>query len=65
MLGKRYGKLPSQVLRDGDSFDLMVFDVAQTYEAYQNKKANKQDISDMLSKDELEAQMAQFKNRKK
>jgi|TARA_B100001093_G_C26396657_1_gene829477 hypothetical protein len=37
-LAKRYGKLPTEVLRKGDSFDLSVMDVALTYEKYQRDK---------------------------
>jgi hypothetical protein len=38
-LGKRYGLLPSEVLRKADTFDLYVIDAALTYENYQHKKA--------------------------
>ena len=38
-LGKRYGLLPSEVLRQADTFDLYVIDAALTYENYQHKKA--------------------------
>ncbi len=54
VLGQRYGKLPSEVLRTADSFDVMVFDVAVTYEEYRNKKQNKGDINDMTDPRELE-----------
>lgn len=37
-LATRYSKLPSQIVREGDSFDLMVMDVALTYEKYQRDK---------------------------
>lgn len=38
-LGKRYGMLPSQVLSQGNTFDLYVMDAALTFENYHNKKA--------------------------
>jgi hypothetical protein len=38
-LGKRYGMLPSQVLSQGNTFDLYVMDMALTFENYHNKKA--------------------------
>lgn len=41
-LAQRYGKLPSQLLAEADTFDLMVFDVAMTYQAAQSSKQNKQ-----------------------
>ena len=37
-LATRYSKLPSQIVREGDSFDLMVMDVALTYEKYQQRQ---------------------------
>lgn len=40
-LGHRYGQLPSQVLRNGDSFDITVIDVALTYKAFVEQKHNK------------------------
>lgn len=39
-LGKRYGLLPSEVLRRADTFDLYIMDAALTFESYHNKKAN-------------------------
>jgi hypothetical protein len=54
-LGRRYGKLPSEVLKTADSFDIMVFDVAATYENYLNKKANNKDVSDMYSQEDINA----------
>ena len=38
-LAKRYGKLPSEILRDGNTFDLFIIDAALTYEQYHHKKA--------------------------
>ena len=40
-LGHRYGQLPSQVLRNGDSFDITVIDVALTYKQFVEQKHNK------------------------
>jgi len=59
-MAKRYGVLPSNLLANGDTFDLMVMDVAVNYEVIQNAKANKQPLSqDMLTrevgKDKLES----------
>ena len=39
-IGKRYGLLPSQVIREADTFDLYIMDAAMTFEHYHNKKAN-------------------------
>lgn len=38
-VAKRYGKLPSEVLREANTFDLYVLDAALTYEQYHHKKA--------------------------
>jgi len=40
-LGKRYGKLPSEIISQADSFDVSILDVAFTYERYVNDKNNK------------------------
>lgn len=37
-LGKRYGLLPSEVLKRGNTFDLYIMDAALTFEQYHNKK---------------------------
>jgi hypothetical protein len=54
-LGKRYGMLPSEVLRKADTFDLYVIDAALTYENYQHKKAmnNGQVPAEMYSTEQL------------
>lgn len=45
-MAQRYGCLPSHLMKDGDSFDLMVFDVAHNYEGIQQAKANKQPLTE-------------------
>ncbi len=37
-LAKRYGVLPSYLIDKGDTFDLMVMDVATSYERHINNK---------------------------
>lgn len=37
-LGKRYGILPSEVLRRGDTFDLYIMDCAMSFERYHQQK---------------------------
>jgi hypothetical protein len=41
-MAQRYGILPSQLLREGDSFDITVMDVALTYQNYKNKDSAQQ-----------------------
>lgn len=38
-MAKRYGCLPTQILSNADSLDYYVFDVALSWNNYQNKKA--------------------------
>lgn len=54
-IAKRYGKLPSEVLKHADTFDLYVMDIALTFEQYHHKKAmNKgQEPIDNYSNDQL------------
>ncbi len=40
-LGERYSMLPSQVLAQGNTLDLWVFDVAVTYRNYKADEQNK------------------------
>lgn len=39
-VAKRYGKLPSEVLKTGDTADVQCAELAIRYEAYLNKQAN-------------------------
>jgi len=51
-LGKRYGLLPSEVLRRADSFDLYIMDAALTFESYHHKKAvNKNHVPDLTNEE--------------
>lgn len=52
-LGKRYGMLPSQVLKDADTFDLYIMDVAMSFENYHNKKASGKNVTPDFSQQEL------------
>jgi hypothetical protein len=52
-LGKRYGKLPSEILLKADTFDLMVFDVAVTYEQFQHNKQDK-NHTEMYSQESIQ-----------
>jgi len=39
-LAQQYGKLPSEILAKGDTFDVLVFDVSATYKRQQQRKAD-------------------------
>lgn len=64
-MAKRYGTLPSQTLLNADSFDLMVFDVAMTYEKMQHDKANNKVDSSMYKQEDLQAIMDRAQGREK
>ena len=38
-IGKRYGLLPSEVIKRADTFDLFILDAALTFEQYHHKKS--------------------------
>lgn len=54
-LGKRYGLLPSEVVKRADTFDLYVMDVVMSWEQYQHKKATakKGEFVPDINKDQL------------
>ncbi len=41
VMGETYGLLPSEILKRGDTFDMLVFDVANTVREYREKKNSK------------------------
>jgi len=43
-IGKRYGILPSDVLRRADTFDLYIMDTALSFEKYHKDKQNNNGI---------------------
>lgn len=60
-LGKRYGLLPSEVLKRSDTFDLYIMDAALSFEQYHHKKAmnnGKEPIQDYITQEQL-VQIAQ------
>jgi hypothetical protein len=59
-IAKRYGKLPSEVLKSGSSIDLQIANLAVSYENYLHQKhQKKQDgvITPELSTDEMKAML--------
>ena len=61
-MGQRYSVLPSELLRRGDSFDLMVMDVALSYQQYQESKKDGKTFNDMLDTDDLARYAERVKN---
>lgn len=62
-LARRYSTLPSKLLCDADSFDLMVFDVAVTWEKLQHDKQNKKVDPSMYDQQELQSIMDKVKGK--
>ena len=64
-LGHRYGLLPSELLRRGDTMDVHVFDVAQSYQDYVRTKAETgREPAPRLSQDQLQEMMNKVKGKK-
>lgn len=63
MMAHKYGMLPSQVLRNADTFDMMVFDVANTVEAELNRDTSSPDydINNHIDPKELEENYKLFR----
>lgn len=53
-IATRYKKLPSEILSEGDTFDMLVMDVAVTYDQYiRNKKDKKPQPGHMYDPEQL------------
>lgn len=65
-IGKRYGKLPSEILESGSSVDLQIAHFAASYESWLSKKhRDKADgkISNDLSQDEMLDMLNRVRNK--
>lgn len=62
-MAQRYSVLPSNLLKNADSFDIMVYDVAVTYQRIQEDKANKRVSPDLYKQEDLQAIMDKVKNK--
>jgi len=62
-MAQRYSVLPSNLLKNADSFDLMVYDVAVTYQKIQEDKANKRVSPDLYKQEDLQAIMDKVKKK--
>ena len=53
-VANRYGVLPSQVLREGNSLDVLIADTYQGYQTFlHNKSKGKASVGDQYTQDEL------------
>ena len=64
-LAHRYGMLPSQVLKVGDSLDITVLDVALTYKQFLEQKHNRDSSFDnkLFDEEQLKAAVERAKSR--
>lgn len=61
-VAKRYGKLPSEVMKSGSNLDLYVAELSVGYQNYQTQKANgEQPMNHSLSTEELQERLARHK----
>lgn len=66
VMGETYGLLPSEILKRADTFDMLVFDVANTVREYQQKKNSndpsvKADVGKQYSTDQLLGAVNKFR----
>lgn len=62
-MAQRYSVLPSRLLCDADSFDIMVYDVAISYEKMIRDRQEGKVDQKMYSQDELVERFKEVKNR--
>jgi len=62
-MAERYGKLPSEVLRDASTVDLIVFDVAVSYRNHKEKQSKGQIDTNDYSQKDLEERMGRVRKK--
>ena len=63
-MAERYGVLPSKILKEGDTFDLMVMDCAFTYREFVEAKNDpKADVTKMYNPEQLQDVMDKAKEK--
>jgi len=61
-VAKRYGKLPSEILKSGSNLDLYVAELSVGYQNYQAQKARgEQPVNKSLSTEELQDRLNRHK----
>lgn len=63
MIAKTYGVLPSYVIENATTYDLMIADVMSSWEEYQYNKAMGKPNIPSYTQDELKAMLNKSKNR--
>jgi len=52
-LGKRYGLLPSEILKRATTIDLYIMDAVMSWEEYQHKKQNNKNLVPHVTQEQL------------
>jgi tRNA C32,U32 (ribose-2'-O)-methylase TrmJ len=65
MLAKTYHKLPSEVLANANTFDIMVYDVMMAWEQEQQDKANGVKKAPELTQEQMLKMVAKTKDKAK
>lgn len=52
-LGKRYGLLPSEILKRATTIDLYIMDAVMSWEEYQHKKQNNKNLVPHTTQEQL------------
>jgi len=63
-MAREYGMLPSQVILQANTYDLMVMDVLAVYEQYQQDKADGKPTKVALSKQEMQDALDKVRGKK-
>lgn len=61
-MAKQYGCLPSECLKHADTFDIMVLDVASTYEKYLSDKQDKKVDPKIYRQEDLQQRLKKARN---
>ena len=67
-VSKRYGKLPSEVMRKGNTFDFYIADLAASYQSWYHEQARKDSggspRAPKLSQEEMQAMIDRVRGKK-
>lgn len=67
-VSKRYGKLPSEVMRKGNTFDFYIADLAASYQSWYYEQSRKDSggapTAPKLSQDEMQAMIDRVRGKK-
>lgn len=62
VVARRYATLPSKILQEGDSLDIMCAEIALGYENYLKKQNDSKNLTQQYDQEELKLMMARVRN---